>query len=135
MKTHTVAIRVPQHTSADEISSEGWFKQTNKNEKGEKVTLLFQRPGGEAPRSLGQKIIDFFSGIKRAKESMTAGEAFKGIKEYNNNTSNYIDFLNVNLIPDAINKMAPEKKEDDLHTPKPAQEFKYGHYTLKLEEM
>jgi hypothetical protein len=135
MKTHHVFIRVPQQTSADEISAEGWYKQTNKNEKGEKVTTLFQRAGGEAPRSLGQKIMDFFSGIKRAKESMTAGEAFKGIKEYKGNTSNYGDFLNVNLIPDAINKMAPEKQEDDLHTPKPAQEFKYGNYTLKLEDM
>jgi hypothetical protein len=79
--------------------------------------------------------MDIFSGIKRAKESKTAGEAFKGIKAYNGNTSFSSDFLNVNLIPDAINKMAPEKQEDDLHTPKPAQEFKYGHYTLKLEEM
>jgi hypothetical protein len=134
MKTHNVIIQAPSNSSSGPISSEGWFKQTNKNEKGEKVTTLFQRAGGEAPRSLGQKIMDFFSGIKRAKDSVTLAEAFKGIKDFNSNTSFGGEF-NVNLIPSAIKEMAPKKAEDLLDSAKPAQTFSHREYTLKLEEM
>lgn len=134
MKTHTVAIRVPQQTSGDEISPEGWFKQTTSDSKGNKTTLLFQRADGEIPRSFSQKISDFFSGIKRAKNSITVGEAFKGIKEYDNKTYMGGKF-SVNLIPDAIKKMSPKESKDLLDPPKPAKEFTNGKYTLKLEEM
>lgn len=134
MKIHTVAIRVPQQTSGDEISPEGWFKQTSSDFKGNKTTLLFQRTGGETPRSFLQKISDFFSGIKRAKNSITLGEAFKGIKVYEKNTYTNGKFA-ANIIPEAINIMTPKESKDLLDTPKPAQEFKYGNYKLKLEDM
>ena len=134
MKTHNVTIRPPAENSADQISPEGWFKQTTSDSKGNKTTLLFQRKEGETPRSLGQKISDFFSGIKRAKNSTTLGEAFKGIKEYEGKKTYTGGKFAVNLIPGAINILAPEKKKDELHTLKPAQEVKYGNYTLKLED-
>jgi len=135
MKTHTVSIRVPTQEQGEEISKAGWFKQTSTDSKGNKLTLMFQRKEGELPRSFGQKISDLFSGIKRAKDSETLSEAFQGINEFKDKKTCINGKFNVNLIPDAINKMAPEKKEDELHTPKPAQEFKYGNYTLKLEDM
>lgn len=122
------------NNGADSIGAEGWFKQTSKTEKGEKITLLFQRKSGETPRTIGQKFLDFFSGIKRAKNSITLAEAFKGIKN-DSVTSFGKNNFNVNLIPEAINKLAPEKPEDLLHTPKPAQEVTHGNYTLKLKDM
>jgi hypothetical protein len=134
MKIHNVNIRLPSLEKGEEINEQGWYKQTTSHINGNKTTLLFQRKEGEAPRTLVQKISDFFSGIKRARNSTTLGEAFKGIKKYNENTYQLGKF-NVNLIPDAINKMAPEEPKDLLGKPKPAKEFVYKEYKLKLEGM
>ena len=67
MKTHKVIIQPPMNNGADSIGAEGWFKQTSKTEKGEKITLLFQRKSGETPRTIGQKFLDFFRASNEPK--------------------------------------------------------------------
>jgi hypothetical protein len=124
--SHRVNIRVPENIQPEDISAERWFKQTTKT-KGVKTTTLFQRDA--KPRSVGQKVIDFFSGIKKAKDSITLGEAFKCI---NQNTSFGKDF-NVNLIPQAIEKLRGMPAEDLLDTAKGPSTMQSGKYTLGLE--
>ena len=102
------------------------MKTTKTN--GVKTTRLFQRDA--KPRSIGQKIIDFFSGVKKAKDSITLGEAFKCI---NKKTAFGRDF-NVNLIPQAIEKMRPKPAKDLLDTPGPAKTLSISNYTLGLEK-
>jgi len=124
--SHRVNIRVPENIQPEDISAERWFKQTTKT-KGVKTTTLFQRDA--KPRSVGQKVIDFFSGIKKAKDSITLGEAFKCIQ---GNTSFGKDF-NVNLIPQAIEKLRGMPAEDLLDTAKGPSTMQSGKYTLGLE--
>lgn len=125
--SHRVNIRVPQNIDPKEVSAEGWFKQTIKI-NGTKTTILFQREA--KPRSVGQKIADFFFGIKKAKDSITLGEAFKSV---NSNTSFGRDF-NVNLIPTAINMMRAKPPEDLLDTSKGSSTLATGKYILQLEK-
>ncbi len=125
--THRVQIRVPQNIQNEAVSGENWFKQTTKTD-GVKTTTLFQREN--KPRSLGQKIIDFFSGIKKAKDSVTLTEAFKCI---NKNTELGGKF-NENLIPRAIEQMRSRPAEDMLDSPKAATSLSSGKYTLSLDE-
>ena len=126
--SHRVNIRVPENVQPEDISAERWFKQTTKT-KGVKTTTLFQRDA--KPRSVGQKVIDFFSGIKKAKDSITLGEAFKCI---NKNTSFGKNFnFNVNLIPGAIETLRGMPAEDLLDTAQGPSTMQSGKYTLGLE--
>jgi hypothetical protein len=72
--THHVQIRITPGAQTDSLTEGTWFKQTTKI-NGVKTTSVFQRP--DKPRDFGQKVIDFFSGIKKAKNSITLCEAFK----------------------------------------------------------
>ena len=74
--------------------------------------------------------LDFFFGIKKAKDSITLGEAFKSV---NSNTSFGRDF-NVNLIPTAINMMRATPPEDLLDTSKGSSTLANGKYILQLEK-
>ncbi len=125
--THRVNIRIPTNVQPDQISGDNWFKQTSKLADGSKSTVLFQR---NEPRSLGQKIMDFFSGVKKAKDSVTLSEAFKCITK---DTSMGGKF-NVNLIPTAIRQLQPKAPEDLLDTSTQAAPLKYGNYQVRLED-
>ncbi len=125
--TYHVNIRIPTHTQPNEINGDNWFKQTTKSANGSKTTVLFQRT---EPRSLGQKVMDFFSGIKKAKDSVTLSEAFKSIHDITSMGEKF----NVNLIPTAIQRLQSRQPEDLLDTPKQAAPLRYGDYQLGLEE-
>ena len=114
------------NTGGEAINANNWFKQT-KTADGVKTTTLFQR--SNKPRDLSQKFVDFFSGIKKAKDSTTLAEAFKSI----NSKSSIIGKFNVNLIPEAINKMAPEAPKDLLDKGKPSTEITGNGYKLSLD--
>ncbi len=125
--THRVEIRIAPHAQPDQLTEGKWFKQTTKL-NGVKTTTLFQRD--DKPRTVGQKIIDFFSGIKRAKDSVTLTEAFKCISK---NTEMGGKF-NENLIVPAVQQLRAKPAEDALDTAKPASVIRSGNYTLGLEE-
>lgn len=115
--THRVSIRIAPDTKTDQLTDGKWFKQTS-NINGVKTTTLFQRDN--KPRSLGQKLIDFFSGIKKAKDSVTLTEAFKCI----NKNTEFAGRFNENLIPQAVDKLRSS----------PNGQLQSGKYTLQLDE-
>jgi hypothetical protein len=115
--THLVEIRVPTNVQTDQLTKGTWFKQTTKT-AGVKTTTLFQR--ADKPRSFGQKIVDFFSGIKKAKDSVTLTEAFKCI----NKNTEFAGRFNENLIPQAVKML-----QDD-----PNKVLESGKYRLELNE-
>jgi len=125
--THHVQIRITPGAQTDNLTEGTWFKQTTKI-NGVKTTSVFQRP--DKPRDFGQKVIDFFSGIKKAKNSITLCEAFKCI---NKNTS-FAGKFNENLIPAAVEKLRAQPAEDLLDTAKSASTLSVGKYTLSLDE-
>ena len=125
--THNVKIRTMPGAQTQDLTEGTWFKQTTKI-NGVKTTSVFQRP--DKPRDFGQKVIDFFSGIKKAKNSITLCEAFKGIDK---NTT-FAGKFNENLIPQAIERLRAQPAEDLLDTAKSASTLSVGKYRLSLDE-
>ena len=102
------------------------YKRTEKND-GVKTTTVFQRDASSQPKNIGEKILqkmtDLFSGVKKAKNSVTLLKAAQDLqnsghidKSYNlttQNSSNKSVRLNTNVLTHIANhqKMKPSEGE------------------------
>ena len=101
------------------------YKKTEKND-GIKTTTVFQRDASSQPKNIGEKILqkmtDLFSGVKKAKNSVTLLKAAQDLqnsghieKSYNlttQNKSNKSIRLNTNFLINIANdqKMKPSEQ-------------------------
>lgn len=114
---HEISIRIPSNIDIQNLDS-GKFEKSTEKSGGQKITVLTynNKPEKKGLEKIGQKISNFFSGIKNARNSLTAVYAWEAYGSKNL----LVGVRSPRFNPGHIQKMATEleklaqKKPDTL---------------------
>ena len=129
--SHNIHIRIPSHVDINNLDSYKFEKSTEVSGQVKMTVLTYNdKPKKQGLERIGQKISNFFSGVKNARHSLTAVKAWQAYGSSNVFTGIAKPKFNNRLIQQMASQLNTVDNNSDVL---PEAKSKDGKYSFTLE--